>query len=101
MLKRTIGIVLLSAVIFLQACAINFGRDLRLALAVSGPFIESLHLGGDKAKIVADFTELGGYAATFSDALTACKGAKPCELTAVEALDAKVEPVLNRDFGIH
>src|SRR5947207_15970420 len=102
MFKRiTLALTLVSAFIF-QGCGNpNFGRDLRLALAVSAPFIESLNLGNKKAQVVADFAELGSDAATFSDALTTCKGAKACELAAVENLESKVEPVLNRDFGIN
>src|SRR5438477_765 len=102
MLKRiTLALTLISALTF-QGCGNpNFGRDLRLALAVSAPFIESLNLGSKKAKIIADFAELGSDAATFSDALSVCKGVKSCELAAVESLESKVEPVLNRDFGIN
>lgn len=98
-LRRTTAALILSWALMVQGCdASNFTTDLRLALAVSAPFIESLNLGGRKATIVADFTELGTDAATMADSINACAGKKACELAAVQVFEGSFESVANRDF---
>lgn len=98
-LRTTLTALVLSYAILTTACASNFATDLRLALAVSAPFIESLNLGNRRAAIVADFTELGTDAATMAESLNACAGNKGCELNAVGAFEASFEIVANRDFN--
>lgn len=98
-LKNISAVFVIVFALALQGCgASNFATDLRLALAVSSPFIESLNLGGRRAAIVADFTELGTDAATMADSINACAGKKQCELSAVQVFEGSFESVANRDF---
>lgn len=97
--KNTLAALGLIYTLVISGCgASNFATDLRLALAVSAPFIESLQLGGRKATVVAAFTELGSDAATMADIIKGCAGNKGCELGAVQVFEGAFEAIANRDF---
>lgn len=84
--------------ILTQACGSqNFALDLRLALAASGPLIQSLPISQAlKDGDIADFTDLASGALTLADDLKVCASARPCELSAVSKYEVTFESVLNR-----
>lgn len=101
-MKRSIASVVLASVLFLSSCGGGFASQLRVILATSGPLIESLHLGGSKVAVVADFTELGGDAATLADSLNTCGAVKSCNLDAVSRFEFQFKAVDARGhFGLH
>jgi hypothetical protein len=74
----------------------NFGQQLRLILAASGPLVESLPVSPAlKSGLVTDFTDMGNDAATLGDCLGASPG-KPAKLACVSTFEMSVETVIGR-----
>lgn len=94
--------LILSIALSQIACGFNAAKDIQLALAASGPLIESLNLGGNKAAVIADFAELTGDAAVMANEFNACAGSKPCDLKAISKFQSEFDVVNARGhFGIH
>lgn len=100
---RRVTLVYVTALVILgqTACQHNFSTDLRVALAASGPLIESLNLGSQRGAVIADFTDLANGAATFANELKACGSATPCKLDAATKFESLFDSVIARGhFGL-
>jgi hypothetical protein len=61
----------------------DYVMQLRLGLAVSGAFLDSLNLGPERQAVANDFIQFGDNAATLGDDIKACGSDKPCKVRAV------------------
>lgn len=106
LLRKFAPFALITVLVFQIACG-GFAAELRLALAASGPLLDSLVSSGAinanmRAGLITDFSDLAQGAATLKSDLDACAGVKPCKLTAVEKFETLFEQIEARGhFGVH
>jgi len=82
--------------LMLVSCGGGFTGTLRGLLAASPAFFDSLQLGGDRAAVVQDFTDLSNGAITLGDELKACGSDKPCKVAAIDRYQGRFWDVLRR-----
>lgn len=91
MIRKSILAFLLTLTLGLSACGPGFATQLRLAISLSVPLIDSLVDTGAinpnlRAGLITDFSDIAADVATMASSFDDCHGSKPCKLLAVDVL---------------
>ncbi|HEX5704849.1 MAG TPA: hypothetical protein VFX97_16750 [Pyrinomonadaceae bacterium] len=101
-IKRKIAALALASVLIVQtACGGNVLTTVRLALASSGPLVNSLVAAGvlkqeQAGPIITDFTDGSNVALTLQTDFKACAKDRPCKLRAAQKAETGFRAIINR-----
>lgn len=96
-MKRNLSLPIVLLLLLAVSCgSSSFASQLKVALATSGPLVESLNLGDKKAVVLTDFADLATAAGHLADDLKVCDKSKQCGLDVVSVFEVRYWDILRR-----